>query len=431
MNKSKLKNGIAIIILSAFATIVLGAPIITTFSDDRFNTAGGSDVLQSINTAAALDTGFGYQALYNNAQGARNSAFGAGALFSNVGGSGNTAVGADSLNKNVEGQYNTAVGGNALERNTSGHDNVAIGYNTLVLNETGANNTATGLYSLGLNKTGSYNTANGHESLMGNITGNYNAAFGYRSLLYGDSVGGVKNYNTASGSESLMKLYSGNNNLALGRRAGFNLNYGNNNVYIMHPGYQQESGNIRIGQGALHKRVFFAGIRGKTTKKADAVPVVIDSNGQLGTIVSSARFKKDIQNMKDASRKLMQLRPVTYRYKDSDNRDVNVLEYGLIAEEVAKVYPDLVVHDAEGKIETVQYQKLTPMLLNEWQRMAKENLMLKEQLFSEVAENKQQKKAIEALTKQMTVVQTQAQIIKTLSNRLARLEAGQMVSLNR
>ena len=133
-----------------------------------------------------------------------------------------------------------------------------------------------------------------------------------------------------------MKSVTGNNNLALGINAGANLTVGSNNVYLANAGAASESSTIRVGSN--HTRTFIAGIRTRKTGLANAVPVLIDSNGQLGTANSSERYKKDIQDMADVSHKLLQLRPVTYRYKESDDNGENPLEYGLIAEEVAQVY---------------------------------------------------------------------------------------------
>ena len=168
---------------------------------------------------------------------------------------------------------------------------------------------------------------------------------------------------------TLLNKTTGSNNLALGQNAGKNLTAGNNNIYLSNVGAVTESATIRIGNATNHSRTFIAGVRGKSTGTRNAVAVVIDSNGQLGTINSSERFKKDIQDMNIASRRLLQLRPVTYHYKEPADDGTNPLEYGLIAEEVAKVYPDLVAYDADGNIETVQYHKLTPMLVNEVQHL--------------------------------------------------------------
>ena len=141
----------------------------------------------------------------------------------------------------------------------------------------------------------------------------------------------------------------------------------NNNIEIGNAGTASDNGAIRIGNGN-NTSFYAAGIFGINTDLMNAVTVFVDSVGQLGTINSSRRFKEDIQDMDDASSGLLRLRPVTYRYQRPYADGSKPIDYGLIAEEVAEVYPDLVVKGADGQIETVQYQKLTPMLLNEVQK---------------------------------------------------------------
>jgi predicted ribosome quality control (RQC) complex YloA/Tae2 family protein len=175
-----------------------------------------------------------------------------------------------------------------------------------------------------------------------------------------------------------------------------------------------ESNTIRIGDIA-HSRTFLAGVRGRTTGTANAVAVVIDSNGKLGTLNSSERFKTDIQDMNEGSLRLLELRPVTYRYKQDSEVGNDTVEYGLIAEEIDKVYPDLVAHDHDGSIETVRYHKLTPMLLNEVKRL---DVLLREQ----ADKNRALEQEVVALKQQMEVVQTQAQLNEALTARLSRLE---------
>jgi hypothetical protein len=169
---------------------------------------------------------------------------------------------------------------------------------------------------------------------------------------------------------------------------------------------------------------------------SDSVPVVIDSQGQLGTINSSARFKKEITDMKDASHDLLKLRPVTYRYKQANDNGENPIEYGLIAEEVAKVYPELVAHSADGQIETVQYHKLTPMLLNELQVMHKllANAQDKEkvlELADERLKNQEQASDMARLMRQVESLNTQSKTIINLTERLSRMESRQILGLNR
>jgi hypothetical protein len=234
----------------------------------------------------------------------------------------------------------------ALTSNTTGNGNTACGAGALILNTTGINNTACGVMALSSNTTGGFNTASGDEALVSNTTGNTN---------------------TASGRQALLSNTTGSGNIAIGLSAGSNLTTGDNNIDIGNAGVAAEANTIRIGTGATQTATFIAGIRGVTTGSATAIPVLIDTNGQLGTVSSSRRAKDDIADMGTASNALMKLRPVTFRYKSDKNPKGRTLQYGLIAEEVAEVAPGLVAHSADGGIETVYYQFLAPMLLNEYQ----------------------------------------------------------------
>jgi hypothetical protein len=188
------------------------------------------------------------------------------------------------------------------------------------------------------------------------MTGFENTATDSRALENNDS--GIRN--TADGFGALFNN-SGSGNIALGVNAGFNLTTGNNNIDIGNGGVAAESNTIRIG--FVQTRTFIAGIRGRTTGVANAVPVLIDSAGQLGTASSSRRFKKEIKPMDQTSQAIMGLKPVTFQYKsDSTGRP----QFGLIAEEVAKVHPDLVVCDENGEIYTVRYDAVNAMFLNEF-----------------------------------------------------------------
>ena len=221
--------------------------------------------------------------------------------------------------------------------------------------------------------------------------------------------------------------------MAVGINAGINLKPGNENIYIANTGKTAESLTIRIGRPG-YARTFIGGIRGRATGMPDSVPVVIDSNGQLGTVNSSARFKKEIKDMNEASHNLLKLRPVTYRYKQSNDNGENPLEYGLIAEEVAGVYPELVAHSADGQIETVQYHKLIPMLLNELQAQNKllektqaDATNLAGQLNEERLKNQQQALQLSTLSKQLDTLQAQENAIETLRQRLSMIESQQVV----
>jgi hypothetical protein len=187
----------------------------------------------------------------------------------------------------------------------------------------------------------------------------------------------------------------------LGYQAGLNLTTGNNNIDIGNVGLAAEASTIRIG-AANQTRAFIAGIRGKTTANANAVPVVIDSAGQLGTVSSSRRFKHEIKPMDQTSEAILGLKPVTFHYK-SDN--TGTPQFGLIAEEVAKVNPDLVVRDDDGEICTVRYEAVNAMLLNEF---LKEHRTVQE-LKSTVAE---QQKQIKALASGLEKVSAQLELNK-------------------
>jgi hypothetical protein len=204
---------------------------------------------------------------------------------------------------------------------------------------------------------------------------------------------------------------TGHDNIAIGIGAAESVSSGNsNNIHLASPGTFVDSGTIRIGAPGAQTSYFAAGVRAVTTANNDAIPVVIDSAGQLGTVSSSRRFKDDIQDMGEASSGLMHLRPVTFRYKKPFADGSKPIQYGLIAEEVAEVYPDLVARSADGQIETVKYQVLDSMLLNEVQRQQ--------------AEIGAQKSDLSAQKEQIRVLDQQN---RDLQKRLARLEAA-MVS---
>ena len=233
--------------------------------------------------------------------------------------------------------FHVAIGARALRNNTTGFGNTAVGYNALFSNTTAGANTAFGNSALANSVTGSGSTAVGTNALL-NSTGNFN--------------------------------------VALGSSAGAGVAFGANNIYIganvQSVGSINESNTMYLGNRntsfATIDRTFIAGIRGKTTGLADAITVVIDSNGQLGTISSSARYKEDIHDLGAVSRRLFDLRPVTFRYTQPFTGGIKPVQFGLIAEEVAKVFPELAVLNADGQPETVKYQDLSVLLLNEVQR---------------------------------------------------------------
>jgi hypothetical protein len=328
------------------------------------NTCYGTDVLFS-NDNSHYNSGFGYRALYSNIWGHSNTAIGYSALLLNTYGGENTAVGHSALFYNTEGYGNTAAGHSALNANTTGDYNTATGKSALRYNTTGDSNTASGHSALNFNTEGYANTAIGSYSLQVNSTGYYNTASGYWALNSNE----MGNRNTADGVAALYNA-KGSRNVALGFYAGFNITTGANNIMIGagQKGKADDSGVIRIGASTLQQKAFIAGIRGVTTGRADAVPVVIDANGQLGTISSSRDVKEDIEPLGQISERLLALRPVTFRYKEAFANGEKPIQFGLIAEEVAESFPELVVYDANGKPETVAYHLLSTLLVNEFQK---------------------------------------------------------------
>ena len=390
-----------------------------------FNTATGSNTLTN-NTTGVQNTATGVGALRDSTTGRDNTATGVGALRENTTGNDNTATGVSALAFNTTGIHNTASGVNALRANTTGRDNTATGVNALLRNTTGVTNTASGFGALGsnttgsqntasgggalpFNTTGSFNTATGADTLSNNTTGDFNTASGAQVLQFNTTgvqntatgvlalqgnttgrdntatgVGALRDnttgfFNTATGLSALVSNTTGNNNTAIGFRAGFNLTTGDNNIYIDNEGVAVESNTIRIGTGGVHTSAFIAGVSGVTPGGAPAA-VLINANGELGTVVSSRRFKEDIREMGKTSSGLMQLRPVKFRYKKEYAKGERPLQFGLIAEEVASVYPELVQYSATGEAQTVLYHQLPAMLLNALQKQHRQNQVQKEQI---------------------------------------------------
>ena len=355
------------------------------------------------------NTFLGEDALINNTIGDSNTAIGAEALFNNTSGSSNTAVGNVALHNNTSGVGNVATGGRALFFNTTGDVNTATGFFALWLNTTGSENTATGDGALGTNTTGNDNTANGVSALGHNDTGSENTAMGTGAL----NVNGFGNDNTACGFDALGTT-SGSNNIGLGHGAGFTLTTGDNNIDIGNEGVGDESGVIRIGTEGTHTATYIAGIREAPLVHGTAVAVGITADGQLGVRASSARFKDSVKPMDKASEAIFSLQPVTFRYK----KDPAALpQFGLVAEEVAKVNPDLVARDVEGKPFTVRYDEINAMLLNEFlkeHRKVAEQEATITQLKAELrATATRQQKQIEALIAGLQKVSAQLELSRS------------------
>jgi len=312
-------------------------------------------------TTGLSNSAFGHRSLYNSATGGGNSAFGSRSLYSNTGGSSNSAFGSRSLYSNTGGNRNSAFGNRALP-NSSSSDNSAFGADALYAN-TGAKNSAFGVKALSSNSSGFLNTAFGYYALRSNTTGL--------------------------------------RNVALGRNAGLNQTTGSDNIYIDNPGVAGESGQIKIGNSA-HTETFIEGIFGNTT--SGGIAVFINSSNELGTSTSSVRFKQDVRDLGQTSELLMRLRPVAFRYKEEVADGEDVPRYGLIAEEVAEVAPELVALDEEGRPYSVRYHVLPSLLLNEMQKQQRT-------MESQAAE-------IESLRAQ------QLELLATLTTRIEHLEAG-------
>jgi len=217
-----------------------------------------------------------------------------------------------------------------------------------------------GLQALTANTIGVNNVAIGQQALATNTTGFNNVALGDGALFF--NINGA--LNTAVGSSALSSITTGSSNIGLGEGAGANYTGGENgNICIGNGGVNGESITTRIG--TAQTRTFIAGIRGATTGIADAVAVLIDSAGQLGTINSRRSVKHNIQDMAADSTNIYNLRPVTFVYNGDASE---TQQYGLIAEEVAQVFPGIVVYDPNGEPYTVQYQVLPVLLLNEMQK---------------------------------------------------------------
>lgn len=343
-----------------------GVPFIHTdgSAPNYNNTAVGKYALSSL-TPYSYDyyyygrdnSAFGYKALENTTKGNANSAFGHKALQTNTGGFGNIAVGASALYDNTTGHRNVAVGFYSLPSNTTGAWNVAIGDQTLLNNVSGHENVGVGRWVLTSNNTGNRNTAVGRQAMQYNTVGSYNTSIGYfagRMWTDGDS------------------------NIAIGDGAW---------------GVAAEEGTIRIGGQNYQSHVYIEGINGATsgTKAGFDTDVCIDTDDKLGPcplVLSSMRFKDHVKTMGETTKLVNGLRPVTFTFKPGFFQDTEHLQYGLIAEEVAEVFPFLVEADDGGEPYRVRYELLTPLLLNELQRQGKELDALRQ----EVAELRRKKR---------------------------------------
>ena len=392
------KNGEALVGVSPLAALTCAPGV---YSDAGLNVAAGPSPFGALTTGID-NAGFGPSTLSADTTGSYNSAFGQAALSANTTGGVNSAVGESALANNTTGSRNSALGQYALEHNTGGSDNTGVGYAALNF-DTGSDNTAVGSGAMFSNGVGTNDTSVGHSALNSNTTGNNNTAVGSGSMsgnntgIDSTSVGANalavdsnSAFNSAFGQQALNALSSGAFNQAFGEEAGRNLQTGSNDLllgYLAGASYTgSESSNIDIGNGGVtgdnnvirigtpgtgagqQDQTFLAGVYGATV--TSGATVLVNSSGQLGTVSSSERFKTDIHGIGPwVQQLLMALRPVTFHYKAQYIKgQPNPLEYGLIAEQVAKVDPNLVVYGADHQPYTVAYQELPALLLAQVQR---------------------------------------------------------------
>jgi hypothetical protein len=288
-----------------------------------------------------------------------NTAEGQNALLSRTTGTFNTAIGFFSLRALTTASFCTGLGAGTLLANTAG-ENTATGAGALLSNTTGSGNTADGAFALLSNATGFRNAATGRFALFNNTTGSFNTAHG-QDALYSNTTGDL---NTANGLSALAFNTTGAFNIALGASAGQNLTTGDHNIDIGNLGVANEGNTIRIGTTGEQSATYIAGIAGQTVG-AGGSTCYVDNDGKLGVFLSAHRFKADIADMATASEAILALRPVTFHYKPELDK-TGIPQFGLVAEEVAKVNPDLVTHDAKGRLSTVRYEAINAMLLNEF-----------------------------------------------------------------
>ena len=388
----------------------------------NFNTAEGTQALFNLTTGVG-NTAVGFQALFNNTSGSENTATGLLTLFANTTGSDNTGYGIQALSNNTTGDQNTATGAFALFVNTTADNNTATGFEALLRNTTGTQNTATGAFALVHNSTANNNTADGFQALLNNATGKENTAVGESAFktANADSNTGVGFQvafhntsgarNTAVGHHALLNNSTGSSNIALGANAGASLTTGSNNIDIGSVGVGGESNTTRIG--TLQTRAFIKGISGSAVT---GTAVVVNAAGQLGVAPSSAHFKREIRPMGKESEAILGLKPVSFCY-DQEIDQEGLPQFGLVAEEVEKMNPDLVVRDDAGRPYTVRYDQVNAMLLNEF-------LKAHRKMEKQEAAIARQEKQIEAL---ITMVKEQAAEIQKVSVEMEISRSGSHV----
>ena len=327
-----------------------------------------------------------------------------------------SASGYDALYFNTTGNFNTATGRGAPVHNKTASDNIATGYQAI--------NKKTAAWQYGVrdqalfsNVTTGSNTATGYQSLYHSI-GTANTGNG-QATLYNNTTG---SNNTALGSAALYENSTGSGNIAIGSGAGFDLTTGSNNIDIANVGVFGESATVRIGTSGTQTNTYMAGISGVTV--AGGIGVIVDSNGHVGTTTSSARYKENIQPMNKASEAILSLQPVTFRYKKELDPKA-IPQFGLVAEQVEKVDPELVARDEQGKPYSVRYEAVNAMLLNEFLKEHRKVETNKQTIAVQTTSLKQQKSQIAALEETLAqerkdLAQQQEQI-KALSSSLQKV----------
>lgn len=318
------------------------------------NVVGSSNIAighQSLfSNTASSNIGVGFQTLAGNTTGSNNIAISSLALRYNSVGSDNVAIGTEAL-RSTRSDKNTAIGTRALRSNFYGIRNVGIGYKALYVNTDAIRNVAVGSYALDANVGGHRNAAVGDLALSGNIGGYRNVAMGPAALYM----------NTA-----------GNRNIAVGNRAGYSATIGDDNIFIGNQGLAGDAATIKIGTQGTHTTTYIAGIY--TSLVGATSYVVTNSSGRVGLQVSSRRYKKEIEDLGNTSSRLLDLRPVSFRFDESSQGADQSLQFGLIAEEVAEVLPELVVY-SDGHPRSVRYNLLSSLLVNELQKQHRQNQM--------------------------------------------------------
>jgi hypothetical protein len=368
------------------------------------NTFLGNDALLS-DTTGTGNTAVGTQALTSNTTGGANVAIGYQALFSNSTATANVAVGTSALYQNSSGTENTAIGISALYSNQGGSQNVAIGPLASWRNETGMNNSAVGYQALFNNMSGSNNCAFGYWALLGATdVGSNNTAIGSLALLssFGDN-------NVAIGYNAGVQVQGGDNNIFVGESAGrVVVGFGSNNIEIGNRGMSDDDGIIRIGSKQQQKKTYIVGINGNTV--AGGVGVIVGTDGRLGTTTSSARFKDEIKPMDKTSEAILALKPATFRYKHELDPD-GIPQFGLVAEEVEKVNPDLVVRDDDGKPYSVRYEAVNAMLLNEFLKEHRTVQLQQKEIDALKTELKEQSSLIQKVSARLELSRPAAQTV--------------------